>query len=387
MRKILAVIIALAAAGCGGVRPPETPAPVIRGAPIIPATWTLRSQPVTAPHAMVVTAHPLATQAGVEILKEGGNAIDAAVAVAFALEVVYPVAGNVGGGGFIVYRTAAGEVAALDYREAAPSGASRDMYVDSAGNVTDKSRIGHLAAGVPGSVAGLHAAWKRYGSLPWATLLAPAIRLAQGHVIDTERSRNIAADRELLAQFPASRTQFLPGDSAPPPGTIWRQPDLARSLQLISDSGPDVFYRGQIADLIVAEMRRGGGLITKDDLRRYRAKWRTPSQITYRGNTIYSMPRAFIDRNRWLGDPDVVEMPLDRLLSKSYAATLRSQIDPKHATPTPPQAAGGESMHTTHYSIVDSQGNAAAVTTTLNGGFGSGVTVTGAGFLLNNEMD
>src|SRR6058998_2460262 len=165
MRKILAVIIASLLVACGGPPRPTGPAP-IRGRAVIPATWTLRSQPVMAPHAMVVTAHPLATQAGVEILKEGGNAIDAAVAVAFALEVVYPVAGNIGGGGFIVHRTAAGEVAALDYREAAPSNASRDMYVDSAGNVTDKSRIGHLAAGVPGSVAGLHADWKRYGSLP-----------------------------------------------------------------------------------------------------------------------------------------------------------------------------------------------------------------------------
>src|SRR6266516_685195 len=185
MRKILAVIIALAAAGCGGVRPPETPAPVIRGAPIIPATWTLRSQPVTAPHAMVVTAHPLATQAGVDILKQGGNAIDAVVAVAFALQVVLPEAGNIGGGGFIVHRTATGEVSALDYREAAPSGASHDMYLDSAGNVTNKSLVGHLASRVPGSVAGLHEAWQRYGSLPWSTLLAPAIRLAQGHVLDS----------------------------------------------------------------------------------------------------------------------------------------------------------------------------------------------------------
>ena len=433
MHHTRVLALATLVAACGGARGPEAPSPatgaarpaIIRGAPIIPATWTLRSRPVTAPHAMVVTAHPLATQAGVEILQQGGNAIDATIAVAFALEVVYPVAGNIGGGGFIVHRTAAGEVAALDYREAAPSSASRDMYVDSAGNVTDKSRIGHLAAGVPGSVAGLHAAWKRYGSLPWATLLAPAIRLAQGHVIDTERSRNIAADRELLAQFPASRTQFLPGDSAPPPGTVWRQPDLARTLQLISDSGPDVFYRGQVADLIAAEMQRGGGLVTKDDLRRYRPKWRTPIQLRYRGYTIYSMPppssggvtmgeilnimegydtipafgtpayvhllteamrRGFIDRNRWLGDPDFVDMPLDRLLSKSYAATLRAQIDPRHATPTP-ATTSGDGMHTTHYSIVDAHGNAAAVTTTLNGGFGSGVTVTGAGFLLNNEMD
>jgi gamma-glutamyltranspeptidase / glutathione hydrolase len=434
MRKILALGVTAAAIACGGPGPSPAPpaplraglAPIIRGTPIIPETWTLRARAVTAPHAMVVSAHPLASQAGVEILKQGGNATDAAVAVGFALEVVLPDAGNIGGGGFFVQRAAGGEVAALDYREAAPARASRDMYLDSAGNMTDRSLYGHLASGVPGSVAGLYAAWKRYGSLPWATVIAPAIRLAQGHIIDTARSRDIASDRELLARFPASRAQFLVHDSAPPPGTMWRQPDLARTLQLISDSGPDVFYRGHIADLIVAEMQRGGGLITKDDLRRYEAKWRTPVQLTYRGYTIYSMPppssggvtmgeilnmlegydtipafgtapyvhlltevmrRAFIDRNRWLGDPDFVDMPLDRLLSKSYAATLRSQIDPQRATPTPPQATTGEPMHTTHYSVVDEKGNAVSVTTTLNGGFGSGVTVTGAGFLLNNEMD
>src|SRR5438034_7275748 len=431
MRKHLPVALAVLAIGCSKHAPPAAPKPVtnvVRGKPVIPATWSLKAKPVTAPHAMVVTAHPLATQAGVEILKQGGNAIDAAVAVAFALEVVLPDAGNIGGGGFIVHRTAAGEVSALDYREAAPAGASRDMYLDSAGNVTEKSVVGHLAVGVPGSVAGLHEAWKRYGSLPWATLIAPAIRLAgAGHVIDTARSRDIYYEREMLARFPASRAQFLVNDSAPAPGTLWKQPDLARTLQLISDSGPSVFYRGQIADLIVAEMKRGGGLITKEDLGRYEPKWRKPIQITYRGYTIYSMPpprsggvtmgeilnilegydtlpafgtpayvhllteamrRAFIDRNHWLGDPDFVDMPLDRLLSKSYAARLRSQIDPQHATPTPPQAtSGSEGMNTTHYSVVDAQGNAAAVTTTLNGGFGSGVTVTGAGFLLNNEMD
>ena len=425
MRKILAVITASLLVACGGPPRPTGPAP-IRGRAVIPATWTLRSHPVTAPHAMVVSAHPLATQAGVEILKQGGNAIDAAVAVGFALEVVLPDAGNIGGGGFIVHRTAGGEVSAIDYREAAPATATHDMFLDSSGNPTDKSEIGHLASGVPGSVAGMYEAWKKYGHLPWATLIAPAIRLAQGHVIDSARSRDIRSDRELLARFPASREQFLVHDSAPPPGTMWRQPDLARTLQLISDSGPGVFYNGQIANLIVAEMQRGGGLITKEDLRRYHPKWRTPIQLTYRGHTIYSMPppssggvtmgeilnilegydtlpafgtpayvhlvteamrRAFIDRNHWLGDPDFVDMPLDRLLSKSYAATLRAQIDPNRATPTPPQPTAGESMHTTHYSIVDSMGNAAAVTTTLNGGFGSGVTVTGAGFLLNNEMD
>ncbi len=417
MRKILPLVV-IAAMGCGG------PHGLGR---LVPATWTLRSQPVTAPSAMVVTAHPLATAAGLDILKQGGNAIDAAVTVAFALEVVLPDAGNIGGGGFIVHRTAAGEVHALDYREAAPSGASRNMYVDSAGNVTEQSLIGHLAAGVPGSVAGLHEAWKKYGSLPWATVLAPSIKLAAGHVIDTARSESIAWSRELLARFPASRAQFLVNDSAPPPGTWWSQPDLVRTIQLISDSGPDVFYRGQIAALIVAEMQRGGGLITKDDLARYQTRWRDPVKLTYRGYTIYSMPppssggvtmgellnilegydslprfgtpayvhtvaeamrRAFIDRNRFLGDPDFVQMPLDRLLSKSYAAELRAQIDPQRATPTPlPTTSGGEPMHTTHYSVVDSSGNAVAVTTTLNGGFGSGVTVSGAGFLLNNEMD
>jgi gamma-glutamyltranspeptidase/glutathione hydrolase len=397
-----------------------------RSAPF-PSTWSLRSTPVTAPRAMVVTAQPLATRVGVDILQRGGNAIDAAVAVGFALQVVLPDAGNIGGGGFIVHRSAAGDVQALDYREMAPTGASRDMYVDSAGNVTDRSLVGHLAAGVPGSVAGMHEAWKKYGSLPWAALIEPAIALAEGHVIDTLRSQSIAWEQETLVKFPASRAQFLVNDSAPPPGTMWRQPDLARTLRLIADSGPDVFYRGQIADLIVAEMQRGGGLITKEDLARYQAKWRTPIQLSYRGYTIYSMPppssggvtmsellnilegydslprfgtpayvhlvaeamrRAFIDRNRYLGDPDFVQMPLGRLLSKDYAATLRAQIDPAHATPTPPTTSGGgEPMHTTHYSIVDANGNAAAVTTTLNGGFGSGVTVTGAGFLLNNEMD
>ena len=439
MRTTLALLFAALAVACGGSRAPAAPAPdlraarpaVIRGTRDIPATWPLQSTPVTAPSAMVVAAHPLATQVGVDILKQGGNAIDAAVAVAFALEVVMPDAGNIGGGGFIVHRSAAGEVSAIDYREMAPAGASRGMYVDSAGNVTEASVAGHLAAGVPGSVAGLYEAWKRYGRLPWPQLLAPAVRLAgDGHAIDSARSKDIEYGVELLARFPASKSQYLINDSAPPTGTWWKQPDLARTLRLISDSGPSVFYLGQIADLIVAEMQRGGGLITKSDLAAYRPKWRTPIHLMYRGYTIYSMPpassggvtlgeilnimegyqtlpafgtadyvhleaeamrRAFMDRNHYLGDPDFVRMPLGRLLSKSYAAQLRSQIDRHHATPTPtplPQAVvGGEPVHTTHYSIVDAEGNAASVTTTLNGGFGSGVTVTGAGFLLNNEMD
>ena len=389
----------------------------------------MHAVPVSAPSAMVVTAHPLATQAGVDILRQGGNAIDAAVAVGFALEVVMPDAGNIGGGGFIVHKSATGEVSAIDYREMAPSGAKRDMYIDSAGEVTDASTEGHLASGVPGSVAGMYEAWRRYGSLTWSQILAPAIKLARdGHAIDSARSDDIRYGQSLLVRFPASRAQYLVNDSAPPLGMWWKQPDLARTLQLISDSGPSVFYQGQIADLIVAEMQRGGGLITKNDLASYRPKWRTPISLSYRRYSIYSMPpassggvtmgeilnimegydtlpafgtpgyvhiiseamrRAFMDRNQYLGDPDYVRMPLGRLLSKSYAAQLRAQIDSRRATPTPQPAAasGGEPMHTTHYSIVDAQGNAASVTTTLNGGFGSGVTVAGAGFLLNNEMD
>src|SRR6266568_4874802 len=193
MRKMLALMVAAAALGCGGMRPAASPATAgptaIRGRAVIPATWTLHARPVAAPHAMVVSAHPLASQVGLDILRQGGNAIDAAVAVAFALEVVLPDAGNIGGGGFIVHRTAAGDVTALDYREAAPAAAAHDMFVDSAGNPTEKSLAGHLASAVPGSVAGLYEAWQKYGTLPWATLIAPAIRLAQGHVIDSARNR------------------------------------------------------------------------------------------------------------------------------------------------------------------------------------------------------
>jgi gamma-glutamyltranspeptidase/glutathione hydrolase len=433
--RYAALAAAALLAACGGARGPETspaggaarPA-VIMGRRVVPTSWTTTAAPVTARSAMVVSAHPLATAAGVAILTQGGTAMDAAVAVGFALAVVLPDAGNIGGGGFIMYREAGGRVRALDYRETAPRRAQRDMYLDSAGQLTDQSVTGHLAAGVPGSVAGLREAWQRHGTLPWAALLAPAIRLARdGHAIDAARNDDIGDDAPRLGRFASSRRQFLVNGQAPATGTTWKQPDLARTLQLISDSGPDVFYRGQIADLIVAEMERGGGLISKEDLRDYRPKWRTPIQLGYRGRTVFSMPpassggvtmgqilnimegydtlgafgtpqyvhllveamrRAFMDRNRWLGDPDFVDMPLERLLSKSYAARLRSSIDRRKATPTPPSGlAATDGSHTTHYSVVDAQGNAAAVTTTLNGGFGSAVTVTGAGFLLNNEMD
>jgi len=457
MRRSLGLGLVLLTACGGGLKPPETipvapglPTPVLpaialpavdtsasRGAgggpagrARIAAEWPLsqRVKSVAGQHAMVVTSHLLASDVGVDILRRGGNAVDAAVAVAFALTVVHPVAGNIGGGGFMVVRTHTGTVRALDFREAAPSGATRSMYVDSAGNVLESSLTGHRSVGVPGSVAGLFEAHRKFGHLPWKDLVAPAVRLARdGHALDGVRSRQITREGERLARFPASRAQFLVNGEAPPAGTRFVQPDLARTLQLIADSGSRVFYRGSIAELIVQEMARGGGLITRADLARYRAKWRQPIGIRYRDYTIYTMPppsgggvtlaeilnvmegyaplppfgsarlmhlqteamrRAYTDRNTLLGDPDFVPMPLERLLSKAYAATLRAAIDPDRATPTPPGVGvRSDGTETTHYSIVDAEGNAVSCTTTLNNDFGSAVTVAGAGFLLNDEMD
>src|SRR5690349_19540089 len=250
-----------------------------------------RVSPVVGEHAMVVTSHPLASDVGVDVLRRGGNAVDAAVAVAFALAVVHPVAGNIGGGGFMVLRTHDGTVGALDFRETAPAGATRDMYVDAAGIATTSSLTGHRSVAVPGSVAGLFEAHRKFGRLTWRELLAPAITLARdGYLLDGSRSHVIEREAERLGRFPASRAQFLVGGAAPPPGTRFVQPELARTLQLIADSGADVFYRGGIADLIVREMVRGSGLITRDDLARYAVKWRDPIVITYRGYTIYTMP-------------------------------------------------------------------------------------------------
>jgi gamma-glutamyltranspeptidase / glutathione hydrolase len=449
MRPAVASSLLVLAACAAPVRPPETvpvapggpaagpaPAPPVLAPPVaerhplIAADWPLgeRVKPVVAEHAMVVTSHPLASDVGVDILRRGGDAVDAAVAVAFALAVVHPVAGNIGGGGFMVLRLHDGAVHALDFREAAPTGATRDMYVDATGSPTDASLTGPRSVGVPGSVAGLFEAHHKFGRLKWKDVVAPAIRLArEGYVLDPARSHSIALGAERLGRFPASRAQFLTQGEAPPPGTRFIQADLARTLELVADSGPRVFYRGSIADLIVQEMARGGGLVTKQDLARYRAKWRTPIEIAYRGYTIYTMPppsgggvtlaeilnvmegyaplppfgsaalmhlqteamrRAYADRNALLGDPDFVAMPLGRLLSKAYAARLRAAIDPRRATPlAPASGVRSEGMETTHYSIVDAAGDAVSCTTTLNNDFGSAVTVTGAGFLLNDEMD
>jgi gamma-glutamyltranspeptidase/glutathione hydrolase len=375
---------------------------------------------------MVVSGSGLASEVGRDILRQGGNAVDAAVAVGFALAVVHPEAGNIGGGGFMVIRLKDGSVHALDYRETAPARATRDMYLDEHGEPTERSVTGHLSAGVPGAVAGLTEAQRRLGRLPLATVIAPAVRLArEGFVVDDYRSESIADDSARLALFPASRASFLPAGARPVPGSTLRQPDLARTLEAIRDRGADGFYRGAVADLIVAEMERGGGLISHEDLAGYRAIWRDPITIRYRGHTIYSMPpassggitmgeifnimegydplppfgspslvhleaeamrRAFTDRNMFLGDPAFVHNPVERLLSKAYAADLRNSIG-DHATPTPSfqPARGGTS--TTHYSVIDADGVAVSCTTTLNNSYGSAVTVAGAGFLLNDEMD
>jgi len=412
-------------------KPPAPPPPAATvPPPNMPDGWPLyaRTKAVTAPGGMVVSGNPIASRVGVQIMQAGGNAVDAAVAVGFALEVTHPEAGNIGGGGFMVIRTADGKVTTLDYRETAPGQATRDMYLDAQGKLTDKSLNGDLAAGVPGSVAGMAEAQRRYGKLTWRQVVAPAVRLARdGFVENAFESRSVEESARRLEPYAASRAQFLPGGHAPPAASTFKQPELAATLQAIADSGPAVFYTGHIADLIVKEMARGDGIITRADLAAYRPIWRDPITITYRGYTIYSMPpsssggvtmgealnilegydplpaynspqyvhlfaeamrRAFIDRNEYLGDPAFVQMPLGRLLSKDYAAKLRGEIAPDRATPTPPFAAGEkEGHHTTHYSVVDAQGNAVSVTTTLNSSFGSGVTVTGAGFLLNNEMD
>jgi len=380
---------------------------------------------------MVVTDAPIATAVGVDILRSGGNAVDAAIAIAFALAVVYPEAGNIGGGGFMVARMALGAAFALDFREKAPLTASRDMYLDARGEPTDRSVTGHLAAGVPGTVAGLWEAHGRLGSLPWADLLAPAIRLARdGFVVDSALAASLRAAADRLRAFAASRTLFLANGSPPVEGTAWRNPDLAGVLERIAGNGADGFYRGESAALIVAEMRRGGGRITHEDLTAYRATWRAPISIRYRGHTILSMPppssggitlglilgmmeefplsgagwhsaqhvhlmaeamrRAFADRNTFLGDPDHSEVPAF-LTDPSYAVRVAASIDLSRASRSADIRPGGARrqapQQTTHFSVVDESGNAVALTTTINELYGSAVTVSGGGFLLNDEMD
>jgi gamma-glutamyltranspeptidase/glutathione hydrolase len=393
-----------------------------------PSGWRFPTgvKPTESEHAMVVSNSRLASEAGIEILKAGGNAVDAAVATGFALAVTYPSAGNIGGGGFMNIRMADGRSMTLDYREMAPMGSTRDMYVDANGKLTNKSVLGYLASGVPGSVAGMSEALRKYGTMSLAQVMAPAIRLAeQGFMVDSQFSRGVGGGRSNVALF-EGKALFFPGGEALKPGTRLVQGDLARTLKLIAENGPKGFYEGPVADSLVAEEQRGGGIITKDDLRRYKPEWRTAIKSTFRGYTLLAMPpsssggitmteamnilenfaplppagstkyahllaeslrRAFIDRNSKLGDPAFVKVPLAQLTSKSYAKSLAAQIDPGHASKTPAFDTKAEGTQTTHYSVVDAFGNAVATTTTLNGGFGSGVWIRGGGFFMNNEMD
>jgi gamma-glutamyltranspeptidase/glutathione hydrolase len=404
-------------------------------APTFPPGWPypLRAKVVESARGMVSSDATIATQVGQQMLAAGGNAVDAAVATAFALAVVMPSAGNVAGGGFMVARVD-GKNHALDFREKAPGKAKPDMYLDKAGKPTTDSRVGHLAAGVPGSVAGLHAAHQKLGSKKktWAEVVAPALKLAaEGFVVDETFAKVVSDSSEKLAKYPASAALFLPGGKPLAAGSTWKNPDLAAVLRRISEKGPAGFYEGKTAELVVAEMKRGKGLITAQDLKAYEAKWRTPIEFDYRGHRVVSMPppssggvtlgimcgilegfelgkrgfqspehlqpvfeamrRAFAARNATLGDPDVVQNPVDRLLSRQWLDAQRASIKSGRATPSneigAPSASGGSGPHTTHFSVVDAQGNAVGLTTTVNHWFGSGVTVAGTGFVLNNEMD
>lgn len=403
------------------------------------------TEPVPGQHAMVVTVHALATQVGVDILRQGGNAVDAAVATGFALAVVHSPAGNIGGGGFMLIRMADGKTHFLDYREKAPAAAKADLYLDEHGNVIPgASEIGYKAIGVPGSVAGMVHAEQKYGKLGLKAVMAPAIKLAREGFPLTWGEAEDFHDR-YLAKFPESRRVFQRNGDYYKPGEIFRQPDLARTLERIEEH-PDDFYHGSLAREIAAAIQKGGGLITAQDLANYEVKEREPVHGTYRGYEVISAPppssggtvlieslnilegfdlakmqdrsaesihftveafrRAFFDRAEFLGDPDFSKIPVAQLVDKKYAAAWRESIDPGHASPSkelkrpavfseleqyaeahPPAVAPHESNHTTHYSVMDAEGNAVAVTTTINDWFGSRVTADGLGFLLNDEMD
>ena len=390
--------------------------------------------PVRAENGMVVSASEIASRIGVNVLEAGGNAIDAAVAVAFALAVTFPSAGNLGGGGFmVIYLAEENRATTIDYRETAPAGAFRDMYLDGDGEVVaGASTDGHLSVAVPGTVAGLLHALEAYGSLPRQTVLAPAIELADvGFEIDDYLAASLERSRERLASHPESAAIFLNKGAGIPGGETLVQPDLALTLKRISEKGRDGFYRGRTAEFIVREMRRGGGLITAKDLQAYQPRERTPVEGSYRGYRIVSMPppssggtilvqmlnmmeamdmdgleplssryvhllaevmkRAFADRAEHMGDPDFVNVPARGLTDKDYAAGRAADIRPERTIAALELGAGDpwpyESEETTHFSVIDGDGNAVSNTYTLNYSYGSGVTVTGAGFLLNNIMD
>jgi gamma-glutamyltranspeptidase/glutathione hydrolase len=403
------------------------------------------TEPVHAQHGIVVSSHELASQAGVEMMRAGGNAIDAAVATGFALAVVHPAAGNLGGGGFMLIRMADGKVHFIDYREKAPAAAKADMYLDTQGNVIEgATEYGYKSIGVPGSVAGMVHAEQKYGKLTVKQVMAPAIRLArEGYALTWGEARDF--HDKYLAEFPESRRIFQRDGNYYQAGEIFRQPDLARTLERIA-AKPDDFYHGALARELAAAMQKGGGLITAEDLAQYEVKEREPVRGTYRGYEIISAPppssggtvlieslnilegydlarmgsrsaqsihytteafrRAFFDRAEFMGDPDFSKIPVAQLIDKKYGAAWRDSIEAAHATASnelkrpaifneleqyaaahPQPVAKHESPHTTHYSVVDAEGNAVSVTTTINDWFGSRVTAEGLGFLMNDEMD
>ena len=391
-----------------------------------------KKQPVVTDSAMVVSAHPLASKVGVDILKKGGNAVDAAVATQFALAVVFPAAGNVGGGGFMLIRFSNGDVDALDYREKAPGSAHPDLFLDEYKQVIPNLSVAsHLASGVPGSVAGMWASHQKYGKLPWPDLVQPAIDLALNGFELTEKEASGLNDiQEELRTNNSVLPEFLLKDKWNE-GDKMVMTDLGHTLERVRDNGPAGFYEGRTAELIVAEMHRGNGKISLQDLKNYTPVWRKPIKGAYKNYTIISMPppssggvallqllnmvkkhpikemghntvktahlfseaerRVYADRAFYLGDPDFVSVPVGKLLDPSYLERRMSDFDERRATPSASvregQISSTESEQTTHLSIVDGHGNAVAVTTTLNDSYGSTIVVAGAGFLLNNEMD
>jgi gamma-glutamyltranspeptidase / glutathione hydrolase len=404
-------------------------------------------RPTHAPHAIVTSVHELGSRAGVEMLHAGGNAVDAAVATGFALAVVHPQAGNLGGGGFMLFRAADGKARFIDFREKAPAAATENMYLDRHGNVISESSkessvVGYRSVGVPGSVAGLVYAEKQYGKLSIEKVMAPAIKLARdGFPLAYEDTQDLHKD-EYLAEFSESKRIFLRDGNYYQPGEVFKQPELARTLERIAKD-PDGFYHGAMARELAAAIRKGGGLVTAEDLAAYEVKEREPIRGSYRGYDIISAPppssggvalveilnilegfdlaklgnrsgaaihleaeafrRAFYDRAEFMGDPDFAKIPVAPLIDKKYAAAWRETLDSAHASASRDLqrpsfgelervAESGtvgirEPENTTHYSVVDAEGNAVAVTTTLNDSFGSRVTAEGLGFLLNDEMD
>ncbi|HEY9403166.1 MAG TPA: gamma-glutamyltransferase [Pyrinomonadaceae bacterium] len=393
--------------------------------------------PVRAQRGMVASTNKLASEVGVDILKRGGNAVDAAIAVAFALAVTYPAAGNLGGGGFMMIRLRDGRTTAIDYREMAPQAATRNVYLDAQGNLIKgegSSTVGYRAAGVPGTVAGMELALRKYGSgrLTWAQLAEPARRLASnGFTISHQFARSLRGSNDLLGRYADSKRIFLNGGRYFKEGETLRQPELAATFARLQRGGAREFYEGETARLIAADMERNKGLMTLADLRGYEAKERVPLRTTYRGHEVISMPppssggavliemlnilegydlrglnwassekyhllteamrRAFADRAEYMGDADFVKVPIAGLIDKKYAERQRASINLERASTSAEiragQPAGYESEETTHFTVVDAQGNAVSNTYTLNLGFGSGVTARGTGVLLNNEMD